>query len=97
MAITNPEVLDEWDFEKNEEMKLTPYNITNGTNIKAWWKCPNGHSYKSAIGIKIGQNTGCPYCNGRKILKGFNDFASNCPELIKEWDYEKNKLRPDEI
>ena len=97
LAITNPEVLDEWVYEKNEEMRLTPYNITNGTNIKAWWKCKNGHSYKSAIGIKIGQNTGCPYCNGRKILKGFNDLASNCPELLKEWDYEKNKVKPDEI
>ena len=97
LAITNPEVLDEWDYEKNEEMKLTPYNITNGTNIKAWWKCENGHSYKSAIGIKISQNTGCPYCNGRKILKGFNDLASNCPELIKEWDYDKNEIKPDEV
>ena len=38
------------------------------------------------------KGTGCPYCSGKLVLSGFNDFATLCPDLLKEWDYEKNKF-----
>jgi very-short-patch-repair endonuclease len=41
---------------------------------------------------------GCPICNGKKILKGFNDLETLNPDLEKEWNYEKNNgLRPDQF
>ena len=40
---------------------------------------------------------GCPYCSGHRVLKGYNDLSSTCPELLKDWDYEKNKIKPDEV
>ena len=43
------------------------------------------------------QHLGCPYCSGRKCLKGYNDLATNYPELVKEWNYSKNKLNPHEV
>lgn len=27
----------------------------------------------------------CPYCAGKKLLPGFNDFKTLYPELVKEW------------
>lgn len=30
--------------------------------------------------------TGCPTCSGKVVLPGFNDFASQAPELLPEWD-----------
>lgn len=97
IAITNPEILDEWDYEKNEKMNITPYNVTKGTPLKAYFICEKGHSYKAAISMKTEQHTGCPYCNGRKILSGYNDLATIRPDLVKEWDYEKNDKNPQEV
>ena len=34
---------------------------------------------------------GCPYCSNNSILKGFNDLATTNPEVLNEWDYEKNR------
>ena len=94
---TNPEVLKEWNYDKNKKIGVTPENMTNGSSLKIWWKCKNGHNYYATISTKINQNTGCPYCSNKKILPGFNDFETKYPELLKEWDYEKNKIKPNEI
>jgi len=40
----------------------------------------------------------CPYCKNRKLLRGFNDLATTHPELVAEWDFERNgDLGPDGI
>ena len=36
------------------------------------------------------KGSGCPFCNGRRPIVGKNDLATTHPELIKDWDYEKN-------
>ena len=47
------------------------------------------------------QGKGCPYCAGKKILRGFNDLQSNYPELVaSEWNWAENNkhgLKPDGI
>ncbi|MCR5146754.1 MAG: hypothetical protein K6B70_05375 [Clostridia bacterium] len=95
LATTNPELVKEWDYEKNI---VKPDEISSGSGLNVWWKCENGHSWKSIITnrTKNGKR-GCPTCSNRVLLKGFNDLATTNPELLKEWDYEKNKIRPNEI
>lgn len=95
---TNPEVLQEWNYEKNDKLGITPDNISSGSALKIWWKCEKGHEYKSSIVNRTkSKGTCCPYCSGNKVLKGFNDIASTNPELLKEWDYSKNTIKPDEV
>ena len=36
-------------------------------------------------------NKGCPYCNGKRILAGFNDLFTINPALKEEWDCDVNK------
>lgn len=81
-----PEIAKEWDYNKNE---LKPTEVGPGTNKKVFWICPLGHSYESIIYSRV-TGTDCPYCAGRKVLVGFNDLAHVCPEIINEWDFEKN-------
>jgi hypothetical protein len=45
----------------------------------------------------VTKGTGCPYCSNHKVLVGFNDLASQRPDLLKEWDYIKNKKKPEEV
>ena len=94
LATTHPHLLDIWDYENNTN--ITPQQITFGSNKKVWWKCPLGHSYQMRVHHKVG-GIGCPLCSGHITLTGFNDFATKHPELLSEWDYEKNTILPTEI
>lgn len=92
---TNPELIEEWDWEKN--IGVAPDQITAGSGRKIWWKCANNHEWQSTINHRV-KGRKCPYCTNRRIIPGYNDFASKYPELVKEWDYQKNKnLDPTKI
>ena len=80
-------LLDEWDAERN--LPLTPQTVTYGSHKSAWWRCENGHEWKAAIYTRIA-GARCPYCTGRKVMVGFNDLATQSPELARQWDYRKN-------
>lgn len=83
-------LLDEWDYEKNNELNLDVKNIGFSVNVQAWWKCKHGHSWKSNINNRVHQKGNCPYCINKKIVTGFNDLSTTHPELIKEWHPTKN-------
>ena len=87
-------LLDEWDYEKNE---MSPNEVTNGKRDKVWWLCEKGHSYDMHIHFRILRNSGCPYCSGRRVIKGETDLCTTHPELVKEWDFSKNSFKPDEV
>ena len=91
-------LLDEWDYEKNGQVGNTPENISAGSGIVVWWKCKNGHSYQMPPNSKINMHYGCPYCNNKRVLPGFNDLATTNPELADEWNYERNgDLKPQDV
>lgn len=91
----NPDLVNnEWDFDKNT---LSPSEIGVNSSKKIWWKCLNSdHSYESTTASRK-RGRGCPYCANKKVLIGFNDFASQSSELLLEWDFDKNKINPTEI
>ena len=91
-----PDLAKEWDYEKNGD--LLPSDVLPGSERKAWWICPKGHSYNTQISIRAKVNCKCPICNNKRILKGFNDLETLHPELSKEWNYEKNAgLLPSQV
>ena len=86
-ATVHPELIDEWDHEKN--LPLLPSQVLHSSNRKVWWRCKRGHSWQTMIASRlIGNN--CPICSNQKILAGYNDLATTHPDLVKEWDFEKN-------
>ena len=94
-----PEISQEWDYDKNSELGLCPKKLGAGSGKSVFWKCVNGHSWKTRINHRVCSSTGCPHCYRNPYYDG-NDFASNFPELLKEWDYEKNDklgIFPDKI
>ena len=84
------DIIDEWNYEKNGE--LSPKDFTCFSNTKVWWKCATcGYEYESRIKTRFQSKKGsCPFCRGKVVVEGKNDFASQRPELLSEWDYEKN-------
>lgn len=94
-----PDLVDEWDYETNDELNIDPLTLGLGNHSKVWWKCDKSgidHSYESSIASR-NRGRSCPYCANKKVLVGFNDFATTSSELLKEWDYEKNSFAPYEI
>ena len=85
-----PNLMSEWDWEKNAQINLTPNCLLSGSNKIAWWKCALGHEWQARIIERAQNNTGCPYCSNRKVKVGFNDLATTNPDLAKEWHPKKN-------
>lgn len=101
LASTFPKLVKEWDFEKNQPLK--PDQITPGSQKSVWWKhtvkTEHGesvHSWRASVRARV-SGTGCPVCDGKIILAGFNDLATTHPQLAAQWDQEKNELLPTEI
>jgi hypothetical protein len=51
-----------------------PNSVTKGSSKKLEWKCSLGHLYTATVKSRVGQNSGCPYCAGRKVLAGFKSM-----------------------
>ena len=82
-----PLLAAEWDVEKNAP--LTPQDVTTGSHKLIWWRCPRGHSYRSAVKTRA-QGSGCPYCAGKNVLPEETSLAAEYPSIAKEWDAAKN-------
>lgn len=99
--VDNEKLISEWDWEKNSSLGLHPSSTSDGSHKKAWWICKKGHSYDAKI-VNRNHGTDCPYCKGKKVLKGFNDLETWCKnnnrlDLIKEFDGSKNNFTMQEL
>lgn len=93
-----PELMKKYDFERNKNLDLN--TLTARSCRKIWWKCPKcGNSWFATIASQNDKiKHGCPYCSGRLIIKGKTDLLSQYPDTVKKyWDYDRNKIKPDEI
>ena len=94
LQTTHPEIASEWS-EKNLPLKPDEVNAKSRKNI--WWKCRKcGNEWKSVINARV-KGTVCPVCAEREVLAGYNDLATTDNQLLSEWDYEQNKLKPTEV
>lgn len=88
-------LLAQWDIEQN--LPLTPDDVTFGSHKRVWWTCPNGHSWQAMVYTRS-EGTGCPYCTGRKASPEQNSLTKQFPALAAEWDDEKNApLTPQDV
>ncbi len=98
LAVMFPELVCEWDIKKNKGM--TPDNFAANSHTKVWWKCEKGHSWQADISSR-NRKLGCPFCAGQRTIAGENDLElwcnENMPELLNEWNYDKNGFLPSEI
>lgn len=99
-----PEIASEWS-DKNDSL---PNQYLPNSGKKVWWKCATcGNEWQATINNRVSNHSGCPKCSLKKQGQTFRNnkikkrgsFAQNHPELLKEWNYEKNKdiCDPNEI
>ena len=72
-----------------EAYEWDPSTVTAKSNQKREWMCNSGHIYCSLVSSRTHNKTGCPFCCGQQVLKGFNDLESQFPDIAAEaygWD-----------
>ena len=95
LASKNPKLASEWHPTKNGD--LTPHNVTANSEKSIWWLGECGHEWEAVI-YSRNRGNGCPYCDGKRVLKGYNDMWTTNPELAKQWHPTKNgNLTPNNI
>ena len=77
LASEFPQIAAEWS-ERNHPLR--PTMVAAYSNRKVWWKCSKGHEWNTLIATRS-YGSKCPYCSGKILLKGFNDFATKQPKL----------------
>jgi hypothetical protein len=74
----------------NEADGWDPSEVTGKSNKKLRWRCSLGHTWLATVASRTPpSSTGCPFCAGKRILKGFNDLSTLCPNVANEaygWD-----------
>ena len=90
------DLLSQWDGPGNAP--LTPATVSYGSRRKVWWQCDHGHRWQAAVYTRTGGESGCPYCAGKRPWPGFNDLASQYPDLAAQWHPTRNgDLTPDQV
>ena len=95
LAATHPEIAREWDPEKNGD--VGPEDVLAGPDVKFWWRCPKGHSYRMALSQRTGPvKSKCPICSGHRVIPETSLAAQN-PLLARYYDRQVNPLPPEAV
>ena len=93
LATVHPHLVKMW----SPRNKLLPTEVTAASHKKVWWICDKGHEWEAQIDTITVMGCGCPYCAGKRAIPGETDLATLRPDLMEQWDFEKNTLKPDTI
>lgn len=93
LETTDPDLAEEWS-DRNGDLK--PSLVCSQSHKKVWWKGRCGHEWQAVIKSRAG-GTGCPYCSHNLLLPGFNDLASQYPEVAAEWSDRNLPLHPNQV
>lgn len=90
-----PELLEEWDYEKNKNHN--PLELSPGSKKKVWWKCKKGHTWLATI-VNRTKGANCQICSylnrgssisSAAVLRS-GSLLQAFPEIDAIWDYSKN-------
>ena len=92
--ITDPVLLAEWDYEKNER---GPEDYTPACNEEVFWICSKcGYHFKAVVENRVTRRS-CACCSGKVVVPGVNDLATTHPALAAEWHPTKNEKSPTQV
>ncbi len=88
LADLHPEIISEWDYEKNEH---PPSYYKPRSGVKISWKCPvaDDHKWVQTPNVRTGRKTGCPFCQNLAVSVT-NSLTSLYPEIASQWHPTKN-------
>ena len=92
LAEEHPELVPQWGTSN----ELSPSDVSSGSHKKVWWVCEKGHTWEATIKNRALLGSGCPYCEHRAVLEGYNDLQTLFPDIAKTWS-PRNESCPSEV
>lgn len=100
-AASYPDLMAEWHPTRNTD--IDPWSLPPKSSKSVWWLCPVRsecgcpHEWKTSPNSRIG--SGCPFCAPtHKSICKHSSIAFLHPELMKEWNWERNaEMDPESI
>ena len=91
LAEERPDLAAQWDYKVNEG---TPEDVSSHSNRRVFWICPKStcehpHRWEAQITNRTARGAGCPFCSGLNCCP-CNSLARKYPELLEEWDWDRN-------
>lgn len=94
LQTVRPEIAREWHPIKNKP--LSPGDVTPGSGKKVWWRCKEGHEWKTTV-LDRSHGKNCPYCAGSKPTPE-NSLRAKNPGLSRQWHPTRNApLTPEDV
>ena len=92
----DPDMAAQW--VSGERPEQDPDTVSCSSHVRAMWRCGEGHLFTASVNNRILHRSSCPYCSGKKVLRGFNDLETVDPALAEQWHpYRNGDLMPDEV
>lgn len=80
-----PQLVKYWSSENTK----TAFEVSPRYSSPVLWTCEHGHTWERSIAQQIAALSACPFCKNKE-----NALFDQRPELLKEWDWEKNDDDP---
>ncbi|GAA2056419.1 zinc-ribbon domain-containing protein [Leifsonia soli] len=95
ITMTHPLRATYFDAEANPGTAVT--DLTSTLKTRMGWKCPLGHKYVRSVTVQCRAVEPCVVCDDRVLAPERNSIAALVPQVIAEWDHERNELSPWEM
>lgn len=83
-----PDLAEQW----SPNNYLKPNEVYPNSNFPYFWICPKCHSeWSDTVAHRVRDGRGCIYCSNKVVKAGQNDLATVHPEMLKYWDFDRNK------
>lgn len=96
LAAISPQLAAHWDYTRN---KGNPSTTSRRSRCRVWWICPTNpcgcHIWEATVDER-GRGYGCIYC-AKKAICIHASIVTLHPELLIEWDYNRNDMHPSVI
>ena len=98
LATLYPQLIAEWLWSRNQG--ISPSEISTGSSRKVVWSCSVDptHQWRASVAKRARGGQGCPWCLGWDGTPNASHLTiSEVPELLAEWDWEKNLCSPADV
>lgn len=83
LLLIDPALADQWHPDKNGNLR--PSDCAARSTRTVWWLDEHGHEWHARIATRTGGGHGCPYCSGRRPVRGTGDLVTLRPDLAHQW------------
>lgn len=96
LTTTHPDLATQFATDLNGTTNVN--DLMMGSNQKVWWRGECSHTWLTSPNNRTSDGgRGCPFCAGKRVLSGFNDLASQRPDIAESWATDLNAITAAEV